>query len=118
MKYDLSRYEPAPMPSDERIANAAEILAKMSEIDPLWGQIATFRRNTLECTGTFPADTDYRTLDAIDVPVPEFHPDMVDFDESWRQHLARCRLAIKHGIERHDLDLRLTRESLVAAEAR
>ena len=88
---DLSHLIPPPTPGDDRIEAAAEILRKLSEVEAIHGNVATFRRKNLECTGVWPADTDYGHLADVDVPVPEYYPDVVDLEGNWRRQLARCR---------------------------
>jgi hypothetical protein len=99
------------MPSEERIQHAAEILAKFGEVEAMWGWFATFRRDTLECTGVWPPRTD-QDWDDIEVPVLEFMLDCVDPVGSWERHKRRSQLAVRQGIERHDLNLELMREEL------
>jgi hypothetical protein len=111
-------YDPPPLPSDERIDHAVNLLSKLSEVPAVHGWIATFRRGNLECTGVWPPHEYDLAIAELEIQVPDFHIDNVDPEQSWQENVARCRLAIRHGLERCDLDLDLMREGLERADAR
>lgn len=111
-------YEPPPLPSDERIDHAAEIVLKLSEVEAIWAQVVTFERHNLECTGVWPKGDCDLEIGELDLRVPDFCPDTVDMEGSYHRQRARCRLLVRHAVERHDLDLELTREALADDDAR
>jgi len=115
---DLSNLIPPALPSDDRIDHAVEILGRLTEVEGLDGWVATFRRDNLECTGVYPSRNENPVLADFYVPVELFMVDNADPEGSWQRNLARCRLAIKHGIERHDLELDLMRQAIEQSEAR
>jgi hypothetical protein len=104
---------PPPIPSDERIEAAAEILARLSEVEALAGWWAKFTRDDLNCLGVYPPKDD-EMLGEITAIVPQFQVDWVDPEGSFERNLARCRLAVRHGIEDYDLELGFMRKAIEA----
>jgi hypothetical protein len=102
-------------PSDERIESAAEILQSLGETDALVGWAVTFRGDRLECTGVWPQGDTASRLDEIEIPIERTYTDSVDPEGSHRRERERCRLTVRHGLERRELDLRLMREAIASS---
>lgn len=118
MARDLSHLTPPPVPSDERLDHATQILSRLSEVEAFAGWHATFHHHNAECTGVWPRDDEPGDLADLYVEIPPFYEDRADLGGSLDRQFARCRLAIRQAIERHDLELGLTREALEQSDAR
>jgi len=115
---DLSDLAPPPVPSDERIDHAAELLARLSETEALHHWAAAFHRENAECAGVYPRDDEPGDLHDFYVEIPDFFEDPNDLSGSLDRQRMRCRLAICQSIESHDFELGLMRQVIEAGDAR
>jgi hypothetical protein len=117
MTRDLSNLEPAPPPSPERLEHASQVLARFSEVAGLDEWRATFRRDNLECTGIWPPEMYDVGLSEFEVPIEASNLCVGDSEGSYQRQLECCRLAVRHGIERAELERSQMREALTEEEA-
>jgi hypothetical protein len=117
----MDDWTPLPPPTEAQIERAAEILAKLAgdeDFEPLKRGGLTFRRDGLELLGWWDPGVvvDWAgSLAEVAVLVPDLDLDDVRPDIDHRQNVKRAKLAIKHGVERTDLAIRLMGEALAEA---
>lgn len=114
-KYDLSKYDPVPVPDEFALDRPATILYNLALVDELAGWDAVFKARTLDFVGVYPAADEM--LDEIQVPVP--HGDLRiraagDHAEGLIELATFCALAVRHAVERRNLANAHDREALEA----
>lgn len=109
--YDLTKYEPVPMPSKAKIDKAARVLWNLASIEDLEGWEATFDARTLDFVGIWKGTAD-AMLDEIQVAIPVWDADVRKLGDAMDWLSVRCELEIRHAIERRNLANMHNRELL------
>jgi hypothetical protein len=109
-----AKFVPPPVPPDDRLDHAAEVLSRLSQVEGLRHWCAAFHRDNAECVGVYPRDMTPGDLFDFYVEIPDFFEDPVDMGRSLDDQRSRCRLAVSQGIEAYDFELDVMGRALSA----